>query len=98
VEPTAPLRAAGHGEIDPRQRGAAALQLELSSCDGVLELALQRVRNATDAFAFHRIEARKGFEDFGEGTSLTAQELDFELLEPSFVCVRDLFETFPQRF
>src|SRR5438309_1566224 len=31
VEPAAPLRAAGHGEIDACQRGAAPLQLELSS-------------------------------------------------------------------
>src|SRR2546427_11667625 len=31
VKPAAPLRAAGHGEIDACQRGAAPLQLELSS-------------------------------------------------------------------
>src|SRR5260370_16772792 len=98
VEPTAPLRAAGHGEIDARQRAAAPLQLELACLDGALELALQRVRNATDAFAFLRIEALKGFEDFSQPPTLAAQQLNFELLKPSFVCVRDPFDTFPHRF
>src|SRR5207237_2339648 len=98
VEPAPPLPSPGQREVHIREIRGPALQLALARLDGLFELALQRVRNATDPLAFHRIEARKGFEDFGESTGLTAQELDFELLEPAFVCVRDLFEAFPQRF
>src|SRR5712691_5048236 len=67
VEPTAPLRTAGHREIDPCQRGAAPLQLELSSLDGALEIALQRVRSTAHALAFIGGEARERLQDFSEG-------------------------------
>ncbi|HLQ58477.1 MAG TPA: hypothetical protein VK113_03100, partial [Gemmatimonadales bacterium] len=98
VQPAAPLAPAGHREIEPCERGGAALQIGLAPVDGALEVALQRVGLGADALARLRIETGKGLQDFSEGTSLAAQELGFELLETSFVCVRDLLETLPQRF
>jgi len=98
VQPAAPLAPAGQREIEPFERGGAALQIGLAPVDGALELALQRVGLGADAFARLRVETGKGLQDFSEGTSLAAQELGFELLETSFVCVRDLLETLPQRF
>jgi len=92
------LTAAGHREIDVAERSGAAFEALLALVDGLLELALQRVGLTADALARLGVETGEGLQDFSEGTSLAAQELDFELLEPSFVCVRDLFETLPQRF
>jgi len=44
------------------------------------------------------IERGEGLQEFSELTSLAAQELGLELLEPAFVRLRDLFQTLPQRF
>src|SRR6266566_5260111 len=98
VKPTAPLRAAGHREVDVGDRRDAALEIALALFDGALELALQRVGGTAHALAFLGREAREGLQDFSEGAGLAAEELGLELLEPSFVRVRDLCETFPQRF
>src|SRR6266566_1086479 len=97
VEPTAPLRAAGHGAIDARRRGAAALQLELSRLDGALQLALQRVRGPTHALARLGIEPGKGLQNLGESAGFATQKLDLELLEPAPVGLRNLLQTLPQR-
>jgi hypothetical protein len=98
VDAATPLGPAGQREIDVGERGGAALEFALTVFDRLLELTLQRVGLAADALAGLRVETGKGLQDFGEGTSLAAQELDFELLEPAFVCLRDLFQTLPQRF
>jgi len=92
------LRPPGHREVDIGDRRDAALEIALALFDGALELALQRVRGTAHALAFLGGEVRQGLQDFSEGAGLAAEELDLELLEPSFVRVRDLFETFPQRF
>jgi len=64
----------------------------------MLELSFEGIRCSPDFPSFLGIERGETFENIGEGTSLAAQELGLELLEASFVCVRDLFETLPQRF
>jgi hypothetical protein len=98
VEPAAPLPPAGHGEIEIRETRRAALELTLASFDRALEVPLQGVRGTANLSSCVRIETGEGFENIGKRTSLAAQELGLELLEPALVCVRDLFETFPQRF
>src|SRR5437867_12367056 len=98
VERTAPLPAAGHREVDVGERRGATLEIALALFDGALEVVLQRVRSTAHALAFIGGEARERLQDFSEGAGLAAEELGLELLEPSFVRVRDLFETFPQRF
>ena len=97
MEPAAPLGAGGHGEIDARHRGRAALQLLLARRDRALQLTLQRVGTAADALALVRPQVREGFEDFGEGAGFAPQELDLELLEPAFIRLRNLVQTLPQR-
>ena len=97
VHPAPPLTAAGHREIDGGERCGSALELELTLCDRVLELSFEGIRCSADFPSFLGVERGETFENFGEGTSLAAQELDLELLEPAFVRVRDLFETLPQR-
>jgi hypothetical protein len=91
------LAPSGHGAIEIGEIAGPALEGGLACRNRVLELALQRVGLTPDALARFRVETGEGLQDFSEGTSLAAQELDFELLEPSFVCVRDLVETLPQR-
>jgi len=98
VDAAAPLGPAGQREIDARERGSSALEIALTLFDRVLKLSFQGIRGSPDCPSTLGIERGKTFEDFGEGTSLAAQELGFELLEASFVCVRDLLETLPQRF
>jgi hypothetical protein len=98
VQTAAPLAPPGQREVDVRHGRRAALEIALALFDGALELALQRIRFTPDAFARLGVETGKGLQDFGEGTSLAAQELDLELLEPACVGLRDLFETLPQRF
>jgi hypothetical protein len=65
--------------------------------DRPLELALERVGLSAYTLACLRIEAGEGLQDFSESTSFTPQKLDLQLLEPSLVGARDLFETLPQR-
>jgi hypothetical protein len=91
------LAPAGHREIDAGQARRAALELALAGFDRLLELALEGVRRSPDLFALLGVETGDRLQDFGEGTILTPQELGLELLEPAFVGVRDLLETFPQR-
>jgi len=93
-----PLAPAGHREIDGGKRCGAALELELTLCDRVLELSFEGIRCSADFPSFLGFERGETFENFGEGTSLAAQELSFDLLEAAFVGVRDLCETLPQRF
>jgi len=88
----------GHREIDGGERCGAALELELTLCDRVLKLSFEGIRCPPVFPSCLGIERGETFEDFGEGTSLAAQELGFELLEASFVGLRDLLETLPQRF
>src|SRR5256885_7745007 len=57
VQPAAPLAPAGHREIDPLERGGAALQIGLAHFDGVLEVALQGVGAPADALALLGLEA-----------------------------------------
>jgi hypothetical protein len=98
VDAPPPFGPAGHGEIDVGESRGAALQLALAVLDRTLELAFQRVGLTTDTLARLGVEPGKGLQNLGEGTSLAAQELDFELLETALVGVRDLLETLPQRF
>jgi hypothetical protein len=98
VTTAAPLAPPGQREVDVGHSRGAALEIALALFEGALELALQRVGFPPDALARLGIETGKGLQDFGEGTSLAAQELDLELLEPACVGLRDLFETLPQRF
>jgi hypothetical protein len=88
----------GQREIHSGERRRAALELALTRFDRLLEIAFEGVGRSADLFARLGIETGEGLQDLGEGTSLTAQELGFELLEASFVGVRDLVETLPQRF
>jgi hypothetical protein len=97
VDSAAPRGPAGQREVDIGERRGTALEVALAVVDRPLELALQRVGLPADALARLGVETGEGLQDVSEGTSLAAQELDFELLEPSFVGVRDLLETRPQR-
>jgi len=92
------LAPAGHREVYRAETRGAAFETALTVFDGLLELAFQGIRGSPDFPASLGIERGETFEDFGEGTSLAAQELGFELLEAALVCVRDLLETLPQRF
>jgi hypothetical protein len=92
------LAAAGHRDIHIGERRGAALELELTRLDRLLELSFEGVRCSPDCPSSLGIERGETFENIGELTSLAAQELGFELLEASFVCVRDLCEALPQRF
>jgi hypothetical protein len=92
------LAPAGQREVHRGERRRAALELALARFDRLLEVAFEGIRGSPDLFARFGVESGESLQDFGERTSLTAQELGFELLEASFVCVRDLLETFPQRF
>jgi len=58
VQAAVPLPPAGHREIDPYERGGAALQIGLAIVDRALELALQRVGLTADALARFGVEAR----------------------------------------
>jgi hypothetical protein len=98
VQPADPLQPSRHRAIDAGRRGRAALELEFTRFDSLFEVAFEGIRGSPDLFACLGVETGEGLQDFGEGTSLAAQELGFELLEASLVCVRDLPETFPQRF
>jgi len=91
------LPPARHREIDAAEARRRALELGLARFDGALELALQGIGGCPDRPSGLGVETRKGLQDFGERTSLAAQELRLELLEAAFVCVRDLGETLPQR-
>jgi len=91
------LRAPRHGEVNVGETRRAALELILTSFDRALEVPLQGVRGTANLSSRVRIETGEGFENIGQRTSLAAQELGLELLEPALVCVRDLFETLPQR-
>jgi hypothetical protein len=93
-----PLAPARQREIDAGERCRGLFEALLALCDRAFELTLEGIRGRPDLFACIGVESGKGFQDFSEGTSLAAQELDLELLEPAFVGVRDLFETLPQRF
>jgi len=64
----------------------------------LLEVAFEGIRGSPDLFALLGVETGEALQDFGEGTRPTAQELGLDLLEASFVGVRDLLETLPQRF
>jgi len=64
----------------------------------VLKLSFEGIRCPPVFPSCLGIERGETFEDFGEGTRPAAQELGFELLEASFVGLRDLLETLPQRF
>jgi len=88
----------GHREIDGGERCGAALELELTLCDRVLKLSFEGIRCSAEFPSFLGVERGETFEDFGEGTTLAAQEFSFDILEAAFVGVRDLFETLPQRF
>jgi hypothetical protein len=98
VHPAAPLAPAGHGEIDVGERGGAALELALTLCERVLKLSFEGIRCSADFPSFLRVERGETFENFGEGTTLAAQELGLELLEPARVRLRDLLQALPQRF
>jgi hypothetical protein len=91
------LAPAGHREIDVSEGCGALLELALPLFDGALERALECIRVPADALALVGRQAREGLQDLSEGAGLTAEKLSLDLLEPSFVCVRDLFEIFPQR-
>jgi len=66
--------------------------------DSVLKVTFEGIRCSPDCSSCLGIERGETFEDFGEGARLAPQELGFELLEASFVGLRDLLETLPQRF
>jgi len=97
VHTAAPLAPPGHREIDGGERCGAALELELTLCDSVLKLSFQGIRGSADFPSFLGVERGDTFENFGEGTTLAAQEFSFDLLEAAFVSVRDLLEALPQR-
>jgi len=98
VDAAAPLGPAGQREIDVGKRRGSALEIALTLFNRVLKLSLQGIRCPPDVPSSLGIERGETFENLGEGTSLSAQELSFDLLEAAFVGVRDLFETLPQRF
>ncbi len=98
VDAAAPLGPPGQREIDVGERRGSALEIALTLFDSVLKLSFQGIRCSPDFPSRLGIERGKGLQDLSEGTSLAAQELDLELLEAAFVCVRDLFQTLPQRF
>jgi len=98
VDAAAPLRPAGHREVHRGETRGTALETALAVFDGLLELAFEGIRGSPDFPSRLGIERGETFENFGEGTSLAAQELSFDLLEAAFVGVRDLCETLPQRF
>jgi hypothetical protein len=58
VHAAPPLPAAGQREIDLCEICGSPLELALALFDGVLELALERVRLAADALARVGVEAR----------------------------------------
>ncbi len=64
----------------------------------MLKVTFEGIRGSPDCPSCLGVERGEGLEDFSEGASLAAQELGFELLEASFVGLRDLLETLPQRF
>src|SRR5258705_4978034 len=97
VDAAAPLAARGHREIDGGERCGAALEIALASFDRLLQLSFQDIRCSADFSSFLGVERGETLEDFGEGTSLAAQELGFELLEAAFVGLRNLVQTLPQR-
>jgi hypothetical protein len=92
------LPARRHREIDARETGGRAFELGFARFDRALELALECIRVPADALALVGREAREGLQDLSEDAGLTAEKLSLDLLEPSFVGVRDLCEIFPQRF
>jgi len=92
------LAPARHREIDAREGRRADFETLLALFDGAFELTLEGIRGPADALALVGREAREGLQDLSEGAGLTAEKLSLDLLEPSFVGVRDLFEKFPQRF
>jgi hypothetical protein len=92
------LPPARHGEVHGGETRSAALETALTVFDRLLELAFQGIRGSPDFPSILGIERGETLENLGEGTSVAAQELGFELLEASFVRLRDLLETLPQRF
>jgi len=98
VQPAAPLAPARQRDIDAAELGGRVFERAFAIFDRALELALQGVRSSPDLFTLVGLEAREGLQDLSEGAGLTAEKLSLDLLEPSFVGVRDLFEIFPQRF
>jgi len=92
------LPPAGHREVHGGETRGTALETALALFDGLLDLAFQGIRGSSPFPSSLGIERGEAFENFGEGASLAAQELNFDLLEAAFVGVRDLFETLPQRF
>jgi hypothetical protein len=91
------LPAGGHREVHAGEARRRAFQLGFARLDGALQLALEGIGRGPDGPSCLGVETGEGLQDFGESTSLTAQDLGLELLEPSFVCARDLGEPGPQR-